>query len=379
LGEKKVQTSIVASWLSFVGALIILINILVIIASGPIVIPSSPITSVDEILSQKKTWYRISIGIPSLVEGPIIMFWLFIAVLNVSLAASMVLTPERPKGSPYVLILSIILLLTGGGFIIGTILAIIGCLLAFQRRKPISETFIGKLLGALKIDPKTFQLVSRNKRLLSEAAFIVMLVGFLSGLGSSIYLYNADKILHSSTEDALNILVFGELYFDISILNIPIINIGLSIIKWLILTTIIYLVSSKVVGVETDLSDILRATGYAYSPMLLQVFLPILLSTEPILSTSWPLTIIIITYIWLIVALIVGLKECLQTTLTNTLGIITLGCPIYWLLVNKFMLPTIFGGKIPGIFFDINPVEIPLMFISLLFVISYLLGTFKRY
>jgi len=376
----KVRTPILAAWLSFIGSLIMLINVLAVAASGSsIVISSNSASRINDILSAKSAgWYRVAFGIKPLVEGPTIIIWLFIAVLNLSLAALMVLTPERPKENYSILLLSTILLLTGGGFIIGFVLAAIGCIMSFQWRKTAGETFIGKLLRALRLDPKLFQLVKKDKEL-NEAAFVILFVSFLSGLGSGLYLYNADKILHSST-DALRILLYGEVLFDVSVFGLPLMNIGLAMIKWLLLSLIIYLIGSRIVGIkEVDFSDVARTVSYAYTPISLQMFLPILFSTEPILSTIWPLTVTFITNLWMIFALIIAIKVCFEITFTKATGMIMLSGPIYWILVNKFMLPTIFRSSMPGIFMDINPVELVIILTSISFIISYLFGTFKKY
>lgn len=379
----KIQTSVVASYLSFAGSIIILINILALAINGTsiVILSSQPTISLtNNTLSLSGSWYRIAFGIKPFVEGLWILFWLFIAILNLALAASMVLTPERPKENITVLILSIILLLTGGGFMIGTILVLIGTIMSFQWRRTIGETFIGRILRVLKLDSKLFRRVKQNEDLLNESAFIVILVGFLSGLGSSIYLYNADRILHSSIEDIIRILLFGEVYFDLSTFSLPIMNVALSITKWFILSLIIYIVGSKITGIENvKLSDVLRVLGYAYVPIALQVFFPIVFSTEPILSTSWPLTVILLTNLWMILALIIAIKECYTITLTKSLGILTLSGPVYWILVNKFILPITFRSSIPGILFNIEPMELILMLTSLSFILSYIFGVFKKY
>jgi len=378
----KIRTPTMSAWLSFLGTLIILINVLAIASSGSsIVIPSGSFSSIDDILSSNIPWYRVAFGIKSLVEGPMIIIWLLIAVLNFSLASLMVLTSEKPKGNLPIFILSMVLLLTGGGFVIGSVLAIIGCIMSFQWWRPIGETFMGKFLRVLRLDPTLFQLVKKSKNLLNEAVFIVILACFLSSLGMGIYLYNANLITHSAAENVVRILLFGEVFFDISIFSIPIMNISLTMIKWLILSFIIFLIGSKVAGIgEVDFSDVARVIGYAYAPLTIQVFLPLIFSNEPILSTGWPLTMMLITNFWMFLALLIAVKECFDVSLTKALGIILFGGPIYWIIVYKIMLPLMFwSSHVPGIIFDIKPIELTVMLTSLSFILSYILGTFKRY
>lgn len=376
----KIRTSILASWLSFIGALLILINVLAIMANrSAILISSKPVSSIEEILSPESgPWYRITFGIRYLTEGPSILVYLFFGVVILHLAASAILTHERPKANPLISLLSIISILAGGGFVIGTVLAVTGNMMLHQWRKPIGNTFIGKLLRVLRLDPKVFRMINQEKYMLHEAVLVILLVGFLSGLGLSIYLYNVNAILHSA-ENAIKVLLLGDIFFDVTVLNLPIINVSLMLLKWLFLSLIIYIIGSRIIGYEeARLNDVARLTGYAHVPIGLQLFFPLVFSNEPTLTIYWPLTITIITELWTIFALIVATKECFEITITKALGIMMLTWPIYWILFYEFMLPVIFGPRVPGVHLNINPIEITMIFTSFLFFLSFLLGTFKK-
>jgi len=376
------QTAVMGKWLSFIGAILIFINILLVASNGSSIILSSySVSSIDKLMASKsEPWYRIAFGIPSVVEGPLVLIWLIISVVILLLAASMFLTRVPQTQGTVVLILAIISLFAGGGFIIGSILGIIGGALALQYGKPIEETFFGKIIGIARFNSKTFAYIKQNPKLLGEGVALLVLINFLTGLGSSIYLYNVDKILHSSTETSNTILLLGEPLFDITVLSVPIMYIGLAIIKWIFLSFIIYIIGSRLLGRETKFDDIARLTAFAYTPVILQVFLPWVFANEPYLTSQWPSTVILITNLWMILVLIVAIRELFEIPTTRALGIVMLAGSIYWISIYKFFLPMVFTpNPIPGIFIDITPKEFVMALLSLSVLLSYLLGTFKKY
>jgi hypothetical protein len=373
------QTQQLAVWLCFAGSFLIFINVVALAFTGfPIMISPSQI-SVNS-LNSTETWYRISFGVNYLIQGHIqILTWLFLAVLNFVLATSMVLTPEVPKGSIFVLALSLLLFLTGGGFIIGSVLAFMGSLYLIQRKQPTEEKFVTKILRALRIDPSLFREVKEKEESHHQAVFIIILVSFLIGLGTGIYSYNANKILNSS-DYAIRILLLGNVYFDISILSSALISVSIGIIKWVALSFIIYLVGSRILGGNIEFKTISIPIAYAHVPLALQVFLPTVLSNEPMLTTNWPIIVLIITDFWFFLALIFAVKESLDVGTSKAVGIVLFTGSLYWLFVYKLLLPTLFmNTPPPGISINIQPNELVLIIVSASMLISYLLGTFKKY
>jgi hypothetical protein len=308
-----------------------------------------------------------------------ILTWIILAVLNFALATSMVLTPEKPKGGIFVLVLSLLLFMTGGGFIIGSVLALTGSLYLIQRRQQPENRLVIKILRALTLDSSLFREVKEKEESHHQAVLVIILVSFLTGLGSGIYAYNANKILNS-VEYARRILLLGDIFFDISILNSALINISLGIIKWATFSLMIYLMGSRILEENIKFKTISLPIAYAHVPLALQTFLPILFSNEPMLTTNWPIIILLITNLWFFLALILAVKESLNIEMSKALGIILFTGSLYWLFVYKLLLPTLFGNTPPpGIYINIQPNELVLIIISVFMLISYLLGTFKRY
>lgn len=377
---EKWNTSIVASRLSLIGAILIFINVLMIASEGSsLIISSYPVSSVENLLKAESSfWYRISFGIPSLVAEPFPVIWLSVSVI-ILLSAIFVNLGTQVSSLPnfLILVLSLCSFFAGGGFIFGSLLGIIGSSIGIQWRKPLGETFFGKLIRVMKLDSEIFVTIKENPNLLHEAVFIIIFSNLLSGLGCSLYIFNVNKIL-SSPIAAEQVLLLGETLLDISVLNLPIIYIGLAIIKWISLSSIIYFIGSKLLGIETEFNALARSIAFTYAPICLQIFLPFIFLSQPFLTTHWPLTIFFLTNFWMIFALIIAVKQLFKITTKNAMAIVMLGGSVYWLLVYRFMLPTIFGA-IPGIFFDIGPNEFVLALISISAVLSFLLGVFRKF
>jgi len=203
-----------------------------------------------------------------------------------------------------------------------------------------------------------------------------MFINVLSGLGCGLYIFNVDKILNSPSA-AKQILLLGEMLLDMPVLNLPIVYIGLSIIKWMLLSLILYFIGSKLLGAETEFNAVARSIAFAYVPICLQVFLPFVYLSQPFLTLHWPMTIFFLTNFWMTFALVIAVKQLFEVDAKNAMGIIMLGGSIYWLLIYRFILPVVFV-TVPGVLFNIGPNEFVLSLISLAAVLSFLLGTFRK-
>jgi len=376
------RTTFSAAILSLIGAVLIFLNVLAIVSNGSSIIVSSySVSSIGQLLNPSGSlWYRIAFGVPAFVEGPLIILWLMLAVINLTLSIFLYLKPERPiMPSFFILIFSLCLYIAGGGFIIGSLLGIIGSSLGLQSRKDFGETFFGKLFKVATFDSKVFGLIKENPKLLREATMTIIFITLLSGLGCSLYIFNANQVLHSNPEISTRILLHGETLFDASVLNLPITYIGLSIIKWILLSLIVFLIGSKLLGITTQLDAIARSIAFAYVPVSLQVFLPFVFLNQPFLTIHWPLAVIIITNLWMILVLVVAIKQLFEVTTPKAVGIVMLSGSIYWPLTYKFILPMVFTSNVvPGVFFDVNPNEFVLLLISLASVLSFILGVFTK-
>lgn len=367
----KIRTQQFAVWLCFIGSFLIFLNVAIIVSTN------SPVIISPENISLE-SYYRISFGISYLLQGPLqVLTWLFLTALNFALTTSMVLTPERPRGNIFVLALSTLLFLAGGGFIIGSVLALLGSISLLQRKQLKGENFVRKILRALRLDPCLFREIKEKEESHHQAVFIIIMISFLMGLGSGIYAYNANKIL-SSIHDAKRILLLGDVFFDIAILSSALTNISLGIIKWMAFSIILYLVGSRIMGIDAKFKTISIPVAYAHVPLGLQVFLPTVLSNEPVL-TNWPIAVLLITELWFFLALIVVVKECFDIRTSRAIGVVIFVGSLYWLFVHQLLLPVLFRNTPPpAVSINIQPAELALLIISTSIIISYLLGTFKK-
>lgn len=379
--QKSINTVLL---LTLLGAILIFVNTMLVAANGaPIVISSYPVSSVNDLItSEKPFWGRISLGIRGFVEGPLMLFWITLATINLFLSILLYLKPRKLEmQSFFVIAFSVLSIFTGGGFMIGLVLGVIGGGLGLQSRLAPGETFFGKLLRAARLDSKLYKLVKENPGTLSEAVLVIVFVNILSAVGSSLYLLNTDKILNPSSPQApFEILLLGQIFFDISVLAPPLINISIAICKWLLLSFIIYLVGTKLASLSSEFDGIARSIAFAYAPICLQVFFPLVFSNQPFLTSHWPMTIYFVTNIWMIFALIVAVKQSMNLPTTRAMGVVMLTGAIYWLIIYKMIIPvaSISGFNIPGIRFDLQPTELVLALASLSVIMSLLLGVFKR-
>lgn len=368
----------IPSIICLIGSAIIFVNALSIayLGSAP-VIYAYPASSVDELVDAP-LWYRISFGIPSLTSGLAIIFWLAMSIICLTLSIYMLLKPFKAHVYSFlIIILSIACLPMGGGFLLGTLLTVLGGGMGLQRGTPWQETFFGKLLRAARFDSDLFISLKGKSKALIEPILAIIFINFLSGLGGNTYTLNAETIL-SDPQAATSILLYGETKLDLSIFNLPSVYIGLSIMKWILLSSIIYLFGTKLFRGEAKFDAVARVSAFCYAPVALQFFIPFIIPNQPHLS-DWPLTVVLITNFWMIFALIIGVKAIYEFSMRKTLGIIIIGGSIYWLLTYRFLLPIVFGTTLfPGLNFQINPIQFLFTLFSIGILISLFLGTFSE-
>lgn len=407
------QTSIItAAQLSIIGATLIFVNVMFAALNGaPLLISSYPVSSIEqiapEVLSEqgkvvyvgmnaldvlantpggkiryKPFWGRISFGILGQVQSPLMLLWITLAVINLFLAILLYLKPEKPEMLGYLIVIfSILSIFTGGGFIIGLIFGVIGGIMTLQWRMTPGETFFGKFVRAARLDSRLYDMVKENPGVTKEAVVLLVFVNILSGLGSGLYTYNSDKILNSVGKVPFRILLLGEVFFDISVLAVPLIYIGIAILKWLALSSIIYFVGARLVGRSSEFGNIARSVAFSYTPISLQVLLPLLFSNEPFLTLNWPMVLYFITNFWMIFALVIAVRQSLDLSTGRSIGVIMLAGAAYWLIIYKMMIPMLFPESeypFPGIRFVLEPLPLLLALVSCSVIFSILLGVFKR-
>ena len=376
------RTSIIASRISLIGTFLILLNSIIVALNGsPLIFSSYPVSSIDDLLKPNNPlWISIVFGFRRAVQGPLTIVWIIIGAINFFIAVLWNLKQKGPNiKASTILVLSLLGIFTGGGFIIGLILSLIGACLGLQSKLPLHETFVIRYLRALRLDKAIFNNLKRGTDM--DAVWRITLVSFLSGFGCSYYVNMLNEIRLSS-DKALKILLLGEQFWSNSVLFWAFINIGTGVLKWLLLTLIIFLIGTKLMAKKASFDAVMSMISYAYLPISLQIFLPLLHFNEPALSINWPMTVFFITNLWTIIALVIGAQQIFEITKKKALGLVMLSGTIYWIAIYKLILPafrTIESGfQAPGIFFEIQPLNVVLFLTSVSVILSALLGVFSK-
>lgn len=364
--------------LLFIGAILILINGLLIASIGePIVLYSYPVSSVEELTAPTAGfWGRIVFGMRGYIEGPLVILWLFFAVLNLLSAVLLHLKPERKTIYAFlVLVCSMLSIPIGGGFIIGCVLGIVMGLANIESTKPFKETFVGKMFRAFKLDSDFYRTIGKNSEALKTAVFTLIFANLLAGFGNGLYLHNIESIKNPPSPDTpFKILLLGQIYWSPSVVYTAIFLGSLSVIKWFIFSAIIYLFT-KLIGKSYDFDGVARVLAYCYVPVCLQVFTPLIFLREPLLYFEWPFTVFLITNLWMVIALIIALKAILDVPFSKALGITIVSGTTYWIVNYLFLMPSL---NVPGIYLIIQPIEVLWALIAASVIFSIMLGTFTK-
>jgi hypothetical protein len=392
LMEKKLTN--IAFILVLIGAILIVINGLFIASVGePIVLSSYPfsyvfvkarnatypISSLEALnATEAGFWGRIAFGLRGYVEGSFIILWLILAIFNLAFGIALNMKPEKKAFfAPLIILLSLLSIIMGGGFIIGAVFGVVGGAAIFEWPKSFGDTFVGKMVRAAKLDSTFYDIIGKNPKALKTAALTLIVINILSGLGNGLYVYNANIVRTStSTDIPFRILLLGEVFWNLSVVGTAIFFVGIGIIKWLIFSLILYYVGAKLHGKLVEFDDIARVLAFAYVPVCLQVFMPFVFLRQPLLWFEWPFTIVFLTNLWMFIALVVALRQRLDITSSKALGIAILAGAIYWLINYTFLVPAL---DVPGIRFTFSPIELTLVLLSVSVVLATLLGAFTRY
>jgi len=368
-----------ASLLAIIGGILMLTNgVLIGVNKGPLMLSTSNVSSPAEIVgSNSPFWGRVSFGIRGLVEGYVTLFWLVLSLIIIYCSVRLYIEPIRRRVLGFLIVsLAILSISFGGGFIIGLILAVLGGCIGFQWPTPPQETLFGRIIRAAKLDGKVYRSLKDLPDSLANAIYILLLANVLSGLGCGIYALFTEKIVGSqSLNIPFRILMLGEAPLQISVFSPAIIGIAVTMLKWFLLSSILFLVCRLSFKNEISLENIGVIVGFAYAPLILQVFMPVLLTSTSFIYV-WPLALIFITKLWAGLALIVGIKNMLDTSWSKTLGIASLSGAFYLWIDQKFFVTL----DIPySVRFLIEPESVLLLISACLAVLAVLVfGVFKR-
>lgn len=165
-------------------------------------------------------------------------------------------------------------------------------------------TFIDRMVGAAKLDVRTYEEVEADPTAMSEAMAVVLLSSAAAGIGES--------------AGFLGLLIAA----------------GLALVGWFVWAFLTYFIGTKLLPeaqTRADLGQMLRTIGFASSPGVLRVagLIPVV---------GW--VIVPIANIWMLVAMVVAVRQALDYTSTmRAVGV----CVVGWLVPVALAL---FGGII---------------------------------
>jgi len=356
----------------------------------PYVVKDNTVLSVSTITSQP-FWGRITFGIPGFVEGGLAYVWLFFAVLVLLATIFIFFNPRGQKRfGLWIVVFSLLTLPVGGGFILGAVLGAIAGILGLEWPKSFGDTFIGRIVHAATFNGKTLGTLATDAGRMQTAVLTVILVAVLSSFGVTLYVFNVNMIYASEPFQALtstySIFVQGATFIGMDVYFAVAAYITVGIVKWLVLSIIVYLVGSKVLGYEFKFSGMATALAFVYVPEILQMFTPTLFTNEPLLSqgtivdfipTTWPLILFYISRIWAFVILVIVVKKIMDLSTLRALGFGLLTGTAYLVLNYVYVYPTL---NLPGLKIQFSTgSSMPILIVmSIVVVIAFLLGTFKK-
>jgi hypothetical protein len=154
-----------------------------------------------------------------------------------------------------------------------------------------------RVIGALRLQPATFEEVEHDATATSQAATVVAIAALSGAIATLLY--------------SFNIVMFLA-------------QIVLGLIGWVIGSAVIYFVGTRLLpgkNTEADLGQVLRVAGFAQSPGLFGI-----INVIPILG--WLIGVALA--IWSIVALVIGVRQALDYDDTLKAVIV---CVIAWAIM----------------------------------------------
>jgi len=317
-----------------------------------------------------------------MVEGNWTPFWLIFTLALFGCTIQIYRKPKMHKilGIPMV-IFSLLSLPIGGGCIIGSILAFIGGMMAIEWPKSFSDTFIGKMIRAVRLDPKVLGVLFNDPNTVQSGLLALLFTSIVMGLGNTIYVFNVNLIKTKAT-DAYEILLRGKLGMDIMTIANGVSFIGITFLRWIAFSTILYVIIVKLKGHEADYGKIAYAVAFAFVPLCIQAFLPMLFSNEPYLSFNWPFTVLVLSTFWVALVVLVFTKHVFELKIREALGVTLLAGALYLLLESSVILVITSGLSVslPGVILQLKATSLSviLLFFSLAVTVAILLGALSR-
>lgn len=374
-----------------ISTVLMIINGIVIIQdNAPRVVSSFQKENFTGIWNSQMFWGRVVFGVPGLVEGGLAYFWLLLVVVLLLITIRVGMRPKMQRRyGLWIVTLSFLSIPIGGGFYVGAIIGVIVGLYAMEFPKAFEDTFIGKIVGVLMGNSKILENLSKNPKNLQAGALAVMLVAVVGGFGSCLYVFNLSHIYTAgglNATAASRILLKGALYVGVPFYTSVIASISIGILKWLVLSVLVYLLGIKLLGSEAGFGVTSGVLAFVFVPEILFIFMPVMFPTEPYLSQawqfmlipiSWPLVIYYITHIWSLFILVIAIEKMLDVTRGKAFGTALLVAVPYF-IINYLILSPILGT--PGFRIEFTSVssQMILFLSSIALSVAAFLGAFKK-
>jgi hypothetical protein len=184
-----------------------------------------------------------------------------------------------------------------------------------QPEKGRKPTVLERILRAIRLDWTVFREIAEDRNALTEAAIIVAVVTFLSGIGAFIGALITDA-------------TFGTAF--LGFLNTWLID-GI-LLGWILWAVLTYFVGTMLFQGKTDIPEMLRVLGYASAPNLLGIF-------GFIPCVGW-----IIALVGMLLSLIAGVlavREAMEFDTTKAIITVVVSWVIAFVL--RWILSTILG------------------------------------
>jgi hypothetical protein len=157
-------------------------------------------------------------------------------------------------------------------------------------------SFIERMIGAARLDVRTYEEVEADKSAMPQAMAVVALSSLAAGIGS------IGKV-------GLLGLITGTVA---------------SLIGWFIWALITYVIGAKILPqpqTRSDVGELLRTIGFSSSPGLLRI-----LGILPLIGGL----IVMVSSVWMLIAMVIGVRQALDYTSTwRAVGV----CFIGWIVL----------------------------------------------
>lgn len=170
-------------------------------------------------------------------------------------------------------------------------------------------SFVNRMLGAAKLDVATFEEVEADRSALGQAAAVVVLSAIAAGIGAMV-------------GGSIGLLVMTTIA---------------ALVGWVIWAALTWVIGTKLLPepqTDANIGQMMRTIGFAASPGILRIggIIP---------GLGW--LIVIAAEIWMLVAMIIGVRQALDYHSTwRAVGVCLIGWVIQLLVV--WLIVWLFGG-----------------------------------